>query len=174
MALIIQNSINMVSVLEYQNDMQETIDQVRKGRERERLIHNESDILRHIHSLSPPQVQISTGLGNVTEALQSERAEIAFYLFTNGSIIRRNLSEHFAYTNSLIENLKWPAFRIDDQLFQNKILFRIRLDDFRDKITKFDTPNIEAGIAFYNRANYIFLDQVRSRFLYSHKCPKNL
>ncbi|KAK3854014.1 hypothetical protein Pcinc_039472 [Petrolisthes cinctipes] len=86
MALIIQNSINMVSILEYQNDMQETID----------------------------QVQISTGLGNVTEALQSERAEIAFYLFTNGSIIRRNLSEHFAYTNTLIENLKWPAFRIDD------------------------------------------------------------
>ncbi|XP_063615713.1 uncharacterized protein LOC134788841, partial [Penaeus indicus] len=132
MALIIQNSINMVSILEYQNDMQETID----------------------------QVQISTGLGNVTEALQSERAEIAFYLFTNGSIIRRNLSEHFAYTNSLIENLIWPSFRIDDQLFQNKILFRIRLDDFRDKITKFDTPNIEAGIAFYNRANYIFLDQL--------------
>ncbi|XP_042887708.1 uncharacterized protein LOC122263374 [Penaeus japonicus] len=130
MALIIQNSINMVSILEYQNDMQETID------------------------------QISTGLGNVTEALQSERAEIAFYLFTNGSIIRRNLSEHFAYTNSLIENLIWPSFRIDDQLFQNKILFRIRLDDFRDKITKFDTPNIEAGIAFYNRANYIFLDQL--------------
>ena len=106
------------------------------------------------------QVQISTGLGNVTEALQSERAEIAFYLFTNGSVIRRNLSEHFAYTNSLIDNLKWPIFRIDDPLFKNKILFRIRLDDFRDKITKFDTPSIDAGIRFYNRANYIFLDQV--------------
>lgn len=96
----------------------------------------------------------------MTEALQSERAEIAFYLFTNGSVIRRNLSEHFAYTNSLIDNLKWPIFRIDDPLFKNKILFRIRLDDFRDKITKFDTPSIDAGIRFYNRANYIFLDQV--------------
>ncbi|ROT75776.1 hypothetical protein C7M84_005679 [Penaeus vannamei] len=105
-------------------------------------------------------VQISTGLGNVTEALQSERAEIAFYLFTNGSVIRRNLSEHFAYTNSLIDNLKWPKFRIEDPLFKNKILFRIRLDDFRDKITKFDTPSIDAGIKFYNRANYIFLDQL--------------
>lgn len=100
----------------------------------------------------------------MTEALQSERAEIAFYLFTNGSVIRRNLSEHFAYTNSLIDNLKWPAFRIEDQLFKNKILFRIRLDDFRDKITKFDTPSIDAGIRFYNRANFIFLDQV-------HKIP---
>nr|XP_027213442.1 uncharacterized protein LOC113806499 [Penaeus vannamei] len=132
MALIIQNGLNMVNVLQYQYEMQETID----------------------------QVQISTGLGNVTEALQSERAEIAFYLFTNGSVIRRNLSEHFAYTNSLIDNLKWPKFRIEDPLFKNKILFRIRLDDFRDKITKFDTPSIDAGIKFYNRANYIFLDQL--------------
>ena len=106
------------------------------------------------------QVQISTGLGNVTEALQSERAEIAFFLFTNGSVIRRNLSEHFQYTNLLIDELKWPKFRIGDQLFQNKILFRIRLDDFRDKITRFDTPSIDAGIQFYNRANYIFLDQL--------------
>ncbi|XP_064116798.1 uncharacterized protein [Macrobrachium rosenbergii] len=132
MALIIQNGLNMVNVLQYQYEMQETID----------------------------QVQISTGLGNVTEALQSERAEIAFYLFTNGSVFRRNLSEHFAYTNSLIDNLKWPKFRIEDPLFKNKILFRIRLDDFRDKITKFDTPSIDAGIQFYNRANYIFLDQL--------------
>ncbi|MPC61053.1 hypothetical protein E2C01_055116 [Portunus trituberculatus] len=31
MALIIQNSINMVSILEYQHDMQETIDQILKG-----------------------------------------------------------------------------------------------------------------------------------------------
>ena len=106
------------------------------------------------------QVQISTDLGNVTEALQSERAEIAFFLFTNGSVIRRNLSEHFQYTNQLIDNLQWPEFRIDDKLFLNKFLFRIRLDDFRDKIRKFDTPSIDAGIAFYNRANYIFLDQV--------------
>ncbi|XP_063598005.1 uncharacterized protein LOC134774609 [Penaeus indicus] len=112
-------------------------------------------------------VQISTGLGNVTEALQSERAEIAFYLFTNGSVIRRNLSEHFAYTNSLIDNLKWPKFRIEDPLFKNKILFRIRLDDFRDKITKFDTPSIDAGIKFYNRANYIFLDQVTDYIKYT-------
>ncbi|XP_037085073.1 uncharacterized protein LOC119105707 isoform X2 [Pollicipes pollicipes] len=132
MALIIQNAVNMISVLQYQYEMQETIS----------------------------QVQISTGLGNVTEALQSERAEIAFFLFTNGSVIRRNLSEHFQYTNQLIDELKWPKFRIGDQLFQNKILFRIRLDDFRDKITRFDTPSIDAGIQFYNRANYIFLDQL--------------
>ena len=110
------------------------------------------------------QVQISTDLGNVTEALQSERAEIAFFLFTNGSVIRRNLSEHFQYTNLLIDDLQWPHFRIDDELFQNKILFRIRLDDFRNKIAKFDFDekySIEAGIEFYNKANYIFLDQVR-------------
>ncbi|KAF0299083.1 Atrial natriuretic peptide receptor 2 [Amphibalanus amphitrite] len=132
MALIIQNAANMISVLQYQYEMQETIS----------------------------QVQISTGLGNVTEALQSERAEIAFFLFTNGSVIRRNLSEHFQYTNQLLDDLKWPKFRIGDQLFQNKILFRIRLDDFRDKITRFDTPSIDAGIQFYNRANYIFLDQL--------------
>ncbi|XP_037085079.1 uncharacterized protein LOC119105708 [Pollicipes pollicipes] len=132
MALIIQNVVNMVTVLESQADMQKTIE----------------------------QVQISTDLGNVTEALQSERAEIAFFLFTNGSVIRRNLSEHFQYTNQLIDNLQWPEFRIDDKLFLNKFLFRIRLDDFRDKIRKFDTPSIDAGIAFYNRANYIFLDQL--------------
>lgn len=34
LALIIQNSINMVTVLEYQYDMQETIDQVRARRGR--------------------------------------------------------------------------------------------------------------------------------------------
>ncbi|MPC18993.1 hypothetical protein E2C01_011896 [Portunus trituberculatus] len=134
LALIIQNSINMVTVLEYQYDMQETID----------------------------QVQISTGLGNVTEALQSERAEIAFYLFTNDSVIRGNLTEHFKYTNMLLDDLIWPVFRQEHELFNNKILFRIRLDDFRDKITKFDTPSVEGGIAFYNKANYIFLDQLTS------------
>ncbi|KAF0305682.1 hypothetical protein FJT64_022714 [Amphibalanus amphitrite] len=135
MALITQNVVNMLTVLEHQYDMQESID----------------------------QVQISTDLGNVTEALQSERAEIAFFLFTNGSVIRRNLSEHFQYTNLLIDDLQWPDFRIDDELFQNKILFRIRLDDFRNKIAKFDFDekySIESGIEFYNKANYIFLDQL--------------
>ena len=114
-------------------------------------------------------MQISTDLGNVTEALQSERAEIAFFLFTNGSVIRRNLSEHFQYTNLLIDDLQWPHFRIDDELFQNKILFRIRLDDFRNKIAKFDFDekySIEAGIEFYNKANYIFLDQVGTKGIY--------
>lgn len=109
------------------------------------------------------QVQLSTDLGNVTEALQSERAEIAFFLFTNGSVIQRNLSEHFHYTNILIDNLEWPVFRFDDEIFKNKIVFRIRLDDFRGKILKLDFDakySIEAGIKFYNRANYIFLDQV--------------
>lgn len=96
----------------------------------------------------------------MTEALQSERAEIAFYLFTNDSVIRGNLTEHFKYTNMLLDDLIWPVFRQEHELFNNKILFRIRLDDFRDKITKFDTPSVEAGIAFYNKANYIFLDQV--------------
>ncbi|CAM1323323.1 Uncharacterised protein g8367 [Pycnogonum litorale] len=132
MALIVQNSINMYHVVQYQYSMQETIN----------------------------QVKISTGLGNLTEALQSERAEIAFYLFTNGSVVRRNLSEHFEYTNLLIEELEWPEFEIDDKLFHNKILFRIRLDDFRDKISRFDAPSIDDGIEFYNRANYIFLDQL--------------
>ncbi|KAG1661238.1 Atrial natriuretic peptide receptor 1 [Nymphon striatum] len=132
MALIIQNCINMVNVVQYQRSMQETIS----------------------------QVKISTGLGNLTEALQSERAEIAFYLFTNGSVVRRNLSEHFEYTNSLISTLKWPKFRIKDKLYHSKILFQIRLDDFRDKISRFDAPSIDAGIEFYNRANYIFLDQL--------------
>ncbi|KAG1661240.1 Atrial natriuretic peptide receptor 1 [Nymphon striatum] len=132
MALIIQNCINMVNVVQYQRSMQETIS----------------------------QVNISTGLGNLTEALQSERAEIAFYLFTNGSVVRRNLSEHFEYTNSLISELEWPKFRINDKLYHSKILFQIRLDDFRDKISRFDAPSIYAGIEFYNRANYIFLDQL--------------
>ncbi|KAG1650015.1 Atrial natriuretic peptide receptor 2 [Nymphon striatum] len=132
MALIIQNCINMVNVVQYQRSMQETIN----------------------------QVKISTGLGNLTEALQSERAEIAFYLFTNGSVVRRNLSEHFEYTNSLISELEWPKFRINDKLYHSKILFQIRLDDFRDKISRFDAPSIDAGIEFYNRANYIFLDQL--------------
>ncbi|CAM1327370.1 Uncharacterised protein g9491 [Pycnogonum litorale] len=131
-ALIIQNCINMVNVVQYQKSMQETIN----------------------------QVKISTGLGNLTEAMQSERAEIAFYLFTNGSVVRRNLSEHFDYTNNLINQLSWPKFRIKDKLFHNKILFQIRLDDFRDKISRFDAPSIDAGIEFYNRANYIFLDQL--------------
>ena len=112
------------------------------------------------------QVQISTGLGNVTEALQSERAEIAFYLFTNDSVIRGNLTEHFKYTNMLLDDLIWPVFRQEHELFNNKILFRIRLDDFRDKITKFDTPSVEGGIAFYNKANYIFLDQVHTTIVY--------
>lgn len=106
------------------------------------------------------QVHISTGLGNVTEALQLERAEIAFHLFTNGSVVRRELSEHFNHTNHLIYALKWPEFRVKEDLFRNKVIFRLRLDDFREKIAKFDTPSIDAAIHFYNRANNIFLEQL--------------
>ncbi|KAG1671931.1 Atrial natriuretic peptide receptor 1 [Nymphon striatum] len=159
MALIIQNSINMVTVVGYQNSMQETINQIVMSPNEHRGSSMPEKQANHQLGCGS-RVKISTGLGNLTEALQSERAEIAFYLFTNGSVVRRNLSEHFAYTNILIDELVWPKFEVTDKLFHNKILFRIRLDDFRDKISRFDAPSIDAGIEFYNKANYIFLDQL--------------
>ena len=44
-------------------------------------------------------------MGKLVTRLQLERGEVAFFIYTNGSLLRANLTERFLKTDSAIENM---------------------------------------------------------------------
>lgn len=44
-------------------------------------------------------------MGKLVTRLQLERGEVAFFIYTNGSLLRANLTERFKKTDSAIENM---------------------------------------------------------------------
>ncbi|CAD7089726.1 unnamed protein product [Hermetia illucens] len=88
------------------------------------------------------QVTIATDLGKVVTRLQLERSEVAFYVFTNGSHTRSNLTQRFAITDQALNNMTtWSEVSVpshDDEdigVMLNRTEFLSRLNDFRDKIS---------------------------------------
>ncbi|CAB3227252.1 unnamed protein product, partial [Arctia plantaginis] len=51
------------------------------------------------------QVSRATELGKLVTRLQQERSEVAFFIFTNGSTLRSNLSQRFTGTNIAIAQM---------------------------------------------------------------------
>ncbi|XP_072949532.1 uncharacterized protein [Epargyreus clarus] len=51
------------------------------------------------------QVSRATELGKLVTRLQQERSEVAFFIFTNGSTLRSNLTQRFAGTDSALEQM---------------------------------------------------------------------
>lgn len=71
--------------------------------------------------------------------MQLERSEVAFFIYTNGSRPRFNLTQRYATTDQTLKNMTtWPLVTVprDETKTQtydvvNKEAFQARLDDFR-------------------------------------------
>lgn len=85
------------------------------------------------------QVTIATDLGKVVTGMQLERSEVAFFIYTNGSRLRFNLTQRYFITDQTLMNMTtWPLASVprDESKTQtyevvNKEAFQARLDDFR-------------------------------------------
>ncbi|EDW36367.1 GL16716 [Drosophila persimilis] len=116
LALIVQTSVTLQEILEYRAAV--------------------ADI--------ETQVTIATDLGKVVTRLQLERSEVAFYIFTNGSKQRANLTQRFAITDHALNNLTtWSEISVptapdededDREMMLNRNDFQSRLNEFRDRV----------------------------------------
>ncbi|XP_031627256.1 uncharacterized protein LOC116343374 [Contarinia nasturtii] len=117
------------------------------------------------------QVTLATGLGKVVTQIQLERSEVAFFIFTNGSTLRSNLSSRFAVTNEALNNLPEfpdlvvPIF-IDDVLNKqqnlNRTEFLRQLEDFRSKIHSEESSMADV-MQWYNTVNAALLDHLTNQ-----------
>ncbi|XP_050743277.1 uncharacterized protein LOC108029905 [Drosophila biarmipes] len=116
LALIVQTSVTLQEILEYRSAV--------------------ADI--------ETQVTIATDLGKVVTRLQLERSEVAFYIFTNGSKQRANLTWRFANTDHALNNMTtWSEISVptapdededDREMMLNRYEFQSRLNEFRDRV----------------------------------------
>ncbi|SPP75897.1 uncharacterized protein LOC117592705 [Drosophila guanche] len=116
LALIVQTSVTLQEILEYRAAV--------------------ADI--------ETQVTIATDLGKVVTRLQLERSEVAFYIFTNGSKQRANLTQRFEITDHALNNMTtWSEISVptapdededDREMMLNRNDFQGRLNEFRDRV----------------------------------------
>ncbi|XP_039483080.1 uncharacterized protein LOC120446269 [Drosophila santomea] len=116
LALIVQTSVTLQEILEYRSAV--------------------ADI--------ETQVTIATDLGKVVTRLQLERSEVAFYIFTNGSKQRANLTLRFENTDHALNNMTtWSEISVptapdededDREMMLNRYEFQSRLNEFRDRV----------------------------------------
>ncbi|XP_005177981.1 uncharacterized protein LOC101893791 [Musca domestica] len=138
LALIVQTSISLHDVLEYRAEV--------------------ADI--------ETQVTIATDLGKVVTHLQLERSEVAFYIFTNGSKVRSNLTQRFAVTDQALNNMTtWSEVSVptrddDDDygVLLNRSEFQSRLNEFRDRVrTEPEDNSITDVMNWYTAINKALL-----------------
>lgn len=94
---------------------------------------------------------MATDLGKVVTRLQLERGEVAFFIYTNGSMLKSNLTQRYATTDEAINNMTmWTEIIVpaspngnDDeaQVMLNKTSFQMRLNEFRTQIHSEDSNN---------------------------------
>lgn len=88
------------------------------------------------------KVAIATDLGRIVTIMQLERSEVAFFIFTNGSTLRSNLTQRFGDTDLVLNNMDtWaeisvPAISTEDDIDADKVLlnrseFSKRLNELR-------------------------------------------
>ena len=138
-ALIIQNTTTLINQLEYQKDV--------------------TAIGRKVDEI--------TLLEKFITNLQSERAEVAFYIFTNGSqMLEMNLTTRFRKTDRSLDELIWPekfqAGRFDEgtnEMFKSRLRFQIRHEDFRQRISQ-DEEDINSILYWYKLTDAVFLDHL--------------
>lgn len=95
---------------------------------------------------------MATDLGKVVTRLQLERGEVAFYIYTNGSMLKSNLTQRYATTDEAINNMtSWTEIIVpaspngnadeEGQVMLNKTSFQMRLNDFRTQIHAEESNN---------------------------------
>ena len=101
--LIVQNSIAFNDMLRWKND----------------IIHKDN------------LVSEATILSKFIIDLQLERAMVALTVFLDArSGKATDLSKEYASTDASLQAIKWRRFGAD-RIFENKLRFQIRIDDFR-------------------------------------------
>ncbi|XP_033328040.1 uncharacterized protein LOC117221307 isoform X1 [Megalopta genalis] len=116
------------------------------------------------------QVTIATDLGKVVTRMQLERSEVAFFIYTNGSTLRSNLTQRFAITDQALHNMTtWPLVSVprDESKTQtydvvSKEAFQARLDEFRRKISS-EESSITEVMAWYTSVNAAMLDHLTNQ-----------
>ncbi|XP_053640930.1 uncharacterized protein [Cherax quadricarinatus] len=112
------------------------------------------------------QVQHAVDIGLLLRALQLERTELCYYVLSNASsTFRMNITNVYQHTNGTIEGVqRWPSFHRNMQrsrIFQSRVRFQIRLQDFRDSINPLET-HVTKVVSWYNEANFILLSVLMS------------
>lgn len=97
------------------------------------------------------KVVMATDLGKVVTRLQLERGEVAFFIYTNGSMLKSNLTQRYATTDEAINNMtSWTEITVpaspngneeEGEVMLNKTSFQMRLNDFRTQIQSDENNN---------------------------------
>ena len=70
-------------------------------------------------------------LSNVILSLQRERAQISLAVFLDAKSGKStNLTREYTSTDNALNTLRWKTYGTE-KIFQNKLRFQIRIDDFR-------------------------------------------
>ncbi|XP_070495647.1 uncharacterized protein [Chironomus tepperi] len=146
------------------------------------------DILQSRNEVNEIEVQVThaTDLGKVVSRLQLERGEVAYFIWTNNSMMITNLTNRFEVTNEAINNMTtWteiiiPASPIgfdndtdddESQVMLNRTSFIARLNDFRTQVTSEQNRenNISHAILWYMAVNNAMLDHLTKQIKESDK-----
>ncbi|EDS27829.1 guanylate cyclase [Culex quinquefasciatus] len=123
------------------------------------------------------QVTMATDLGKVVTRLQQERSEVAFFIYTNGSTLRRNLTKGFLETDRALENMSsWPdlTFRVvidgpgSKATWLNMSEFREELVEFRDNICS-ENSTVRDVLHWYTTVNMALLEHLTNQIKDANK-----
>lgn len=93
---------------------------------------------------------MATDLGKVVTRLQLERGDVAYFIYTNDSKMKENLTLRYATTDEAINNMTtWTEIIVpasngneeEGEVLLNKTSFQMRLVDFRTQIQSEDNNN---------------------------------
>ena len=107
-------------------------------------------------------------MGLLLTALQVERAEVAYFIFSNGTRLRTSLSETFASTDHVLEEVHtWPEFtETSFQILNSKLRFQIKLEDLRESVNPMyqgEGDSVQAKMNWYTSINYYIMDAMIQR-----------
>uniref|UniRef100_A0A0P4VV91 guanylate cyclase n=1 Tax=Scylla olivacea TaxID=85551 RepID=A0A0P4VV91_SCYOL len=96
-------------------------------------------------------------------ALQLERAEVAYFIFSNGTKLRTNLDDTFRRTDTILEKVhSWPKFSGGNmQLLSSKLRFQIRLEDLRKSVNDAD-DSVGEKMVWYNYITFFVMEAIVS------------
>lgn len=77
-------------------------------------------------------------MGKVVTRLQLERSEVAFYIFTNGSTLRSNLTQRFSVTDQAFNNMNtWADVSVPETPEENGTPVMLNRTEFLDRLQAF-------------------------------------
>jgi len=145
LALVIQNGTSLNEVLQLQDEL---------------ILVEES-------------VETSDDIASLVAHLQQERSEAVLTMMSNAASVSIediqntgiNINQRYEVTDNAIESIKEWRSPPGEKIFQSKLRFQIRLDDFRKRIVLNENTSsvdlsVEDVMQFYNYATRVLLDDL--------------